>query len=364
MNLRVQKRDNPYLQVDKTAINDLDLSPQALGVLVYILAKPNDWKAHKREIIKRFSQSKQCKTTANGMDSIFIELRKAGYIQIVPLRNEKGHVTGSEYVFCEMPIKSTEMPQSSMLGEQTEMPQSSEVGTLPTLGNLGGLKEERLPLVMNEEKENEGAHAKDFSEPTQNEEEKEKEKSCAKKEKIEMPTAPAFNPKAKKVYESHLEIYNDLLMLWKTDEFKKGTLKATLDPLGINDNTPEKKEAFAEMVKDIYCPSIKLAFTFAISPTDIHDKVIQKIGFDKDKIKALIAKPKQVTTEHKKVATIENNEENERIIIAYCKHITGYDFKTAKEYFMYDQKSKRMFMKAKEDIAGVKNYLKEKSIAI
>lgn len=186
-------------------------------------------------------------------------------------------------------------------------------------------------------------------------------------EKEETPPTPApppsFNPRGKKVYESHLQIYDDLMTLWKTDELRLGTLKAIIDPLGINDNTPDKKIAFAEYIKDIYCASIKLNTPFAISPVDVHDKVIQKIGYSKDEIKALKPIKAQVATEQKNIAQKENKVVDEKVVLAYCSHLVKETFKTIAECMSHSPTAKRLAMKAMDDIEGTRIYLSEKNIA-
>ncbi len=41
--VRVNKRSNPYVVIDKTALNDDRLSWKAKGVLCYLLSLPDDW---------------------------------------------------------------------------------------------------------------------------------------------------------------------------------------------------------------------------------------------------------------------------------------------------------------------------------
>jgi hypothetical protein len=162
MNVRVVKRENPYAQIDKMPINDRNLSPESLGVLTYILSKPNDWKAHKKEILKRFQGALTIKATQNKIDNVFIELRKAGYIKICHIKDKKtGLIKGSEYQFFETP----DMPISSTLGDTSEQSKSSHLGTSLTIGNVPILTEEMTLLTNNELKENKRESEKEFSQP-------------------------------------------------------------------------------------------------------------------------------------------------------------------------------------------------------
>jgi len=138
MNVRINKRENPFLQIDKTPINDKRLSPASLGVLTYLLSKPDGWKANKKEILSRFQGADEIKTTINMIEAVFRELRKTGYAKLVPVKGEGGRVIGREYVINEIPESLTELPTSSGVGESTELPTSSDIGTSPTVGDLGG----------------------------------------------------------------------------------------------------------------------------------------------------------------------------------------------------------------------------------
>lgn len=153
MNVRVEKKKNPYAQIDKTPINDRRLSPQSVGVLVYLLSKPDGWKALKSDILKRFHSAEEIKTTINMIEAVFRELRKTGYAKLVPVRDkEKGRVIGSEYVIFETPQEITEVATSSEVGELSEAGTSSDAGTYPTVEDVGGYSNNEL-LSNNELKE-------------------------------------------------------------------------------------------------------------------------------------------------------------------------------------------------------------------
>ena len=42
--VKIIKRENPYIQIDKTGINDNRLSWGASGLLTYLIGRPKDWK--------------------------------------------------------------------------------------------------------------------------------------------------------------------------------------------------------------------------------------------------------------------------------------------------------------------------------
>lgn len=99
-------------------MQDERLSATTLGVYCYIMSKSDNWQAHKREIVKHFSNAPKIVTTKNAVDKAFQELKLAGYIKIQPIKkvDESGAVSfcGSEYVFSDVDIfpRSEDLPSS------------------------------------------------------------------------------------------------------------------------------------------------------------------------------------------------------------------------------------------------------------
>jgi hypothetical protein len=93
----IKDKNNPYLMLNKTSIQDIRLSAKAKGIHVYILSLPDDWKIYINELKNHFS---------DGRDSItsgINELIKFGYIKREKLKNEKGQFCGYEYQVFEIP---------------------------------------------------------------------------------------------------------------------------------------------------------------------------------------------------------------------------------------------------------------------
>lgn len=92
---RIQKRENPFVQIDKTMIYDNQLSFKAKGILSYLLSRPDDWKVYEVEIVKH---------AKDGRDSVrsgIKELVDCGYIERKKIRGEKGKFEGYEYLVYE-----------------------------------------------------------------------------------------------------------------------------------------------------------------------------------------------------------------------------------------------------------------------
>lgn len=101
--IRTNKRENPYVMIDKFGLNDERLSWKAKGLLAYLLSKPDNWQIYESDLIKR---------SKDGRDSIrsgLRELEKYGYMSRRQLRNEDGSFSAMEYVVYERPIISEEI---------------------------------------------------------------------------------------------------------------------------------------------------------------------------------------------------------------------------------------------------------------
>jgi hypothetical protein len=86
---RVRKnKDNPYVQINKTCLNDPSLSLKAKGLLSYLLSKPDDWVVHRSEVLKHCTDGKDSLQTA------IHELKNSGYLKIVPEKDKKGIIIG------------------------------------------------------------------------------------------------------------------------------------------------------------------------------------------------------------------------------------------------------------------------------
>lgn len=95
--IRIQKRENPYLMIDKKCINDERLSWKAKGILAYLLSKPDDWQVYLADLKQRARDG--VKAVSSGMK----ELEKYGYVEKGKRRDKKGKFEGWEYLVYEKP---------------------------------------------------------------------------------------------------------------------------------------------------------------------------------------------------------------------------------------------------------------------
>lgn len=115
--LRVAKR-NRWTSVDRKVINDERLSFGALGLLIWLLDKPDDWETSSERI------AGQRKEGRDAVRTIFKELEKFGYLVRVTWRDERGHMN-TRLDFFEQP-QTTEDVGKSQVAPETAFPASGE----------------------------------------------------------------------------------------------------------------------------------------------------------------------------------------------------------------------------------------------
>lgn len=94
--IKLKTRENPYVQIDKTGINDNRLSWKATGLLTYLVGRPSDWKI----VLEHLATCKTDGITA--CKSALRELRSFNYCHYFELR-QKGKVVETFYIIYEIP---------------------------------------------------------------------------------------------------------------------------------------------------------------------------------------------------------------------------------------------------------------------
>lgn len=96
--LRIHKKQQNFVILDKTCLNDKMLSWAAKGLHSYLLSLPDDWRVQVSDLQER---------SRNGRDAVralLNELEQAGYIQKASCRDEvSGRFGGMEYLVLEVP---------------------------------------------------------------------------------------------------------------------------------------------------------------------------------------------------------------------------------------------------------------------
>lgn len=103
--IRVNKnKNNPYVQLDKRAIQDEELSWKAKGILAYFLSLPDDWKIYTSELVKHAPDGEA--SLRSGMK----ELEEKGYLVKEQKRSDSGEFGGYDYVVYEHPAVLRKSP--------------------------------------------------------------------------------------------------------------------------------------------------------------------------------------------------------------------------------------------------------------
>lgn len=126
--MRIQKKDN-YVVIDKTLLNNRELSWKAKGLHSYLMSLPDDWRVQETDLVKRSKDGKESTRSA------IKELTEAGYIKRVAVR-EKGKFKSWEFVVYELPTFDTEPanePEESDPPEQQkpDAPESENPKVVP-----------------------------------------------------------------------------------------------------------------------------------------------------------------------------------------------------------------------------------------
>lgn len=112
--VRVRKRENPYVQIDKTGLNDDRLSFKAKGMLAYLLSKPDNWNVSRNQLAK---------VGADGISSVrsgLKELRDYGYLEKRPVKDGKGRIVEWESIIYEVPCVEPEDEKEEQDNEDDE----------------------------------------------------------------------------------------------------------------------------------------------------------------------------------------------------------------------------------------------------
>ena len=172
--IKIIKRDCPYVTIDKTGVDDPNLSWAATGLLTYLIGRPGNWKIN----ITHLSSVKTCKETAT--KSALKELREANYCHYFIVR-KKGKISETFYLVFEVPTNYEEVLENYIdlkdgetilyqpvkIGKNTEnktkrkLPQVENQLVKKKTGNKEVLPQVENPLVENLLVENQGLLIKD-----------------------------------------------------------------------------------------------------------------------------------------------------------------------------------------------------------
>jgi len=101
--IRIQKKRNNFVMLDKGFLEDDRLSFKAKGILAYLLSKPDNWKVVVKDLVNHSTEGKY--SIYSGLN----ELKKYGYYRKVPVRDGQ-RIAYWESVIFECPEENTNEP--------------------------------------------------------------------------------------------------------------------------------------------------------------------------------------------------------------------------------------------------------------
>ena len=101
--VKIIKRENPYIQIDKTGIDDNRLSWGASGLLTYLIGRPKDWRINLNHLSTVKDKDKKDKTRG-----YLNELREFEYCHYFEVR-KSGKIIENFYLIFEVPTKYEEI---------------------------------------------------------------------------------------------------------------------------------------------------------------------------------------------------------------------------------------------------------------
>ena len=126
--IRTNKRENPYVMIDKYGLNDERLSWKAKGLLAYLLSKPDDWQVYERDLIKRATDGR------DAVRSTLRELESFGYLSRRQIRGENGSFGHMEYIVYERPFEEENTVNGKSVHGENPLTENPSTG-FPSTGN-------------------------------------------------------------------------------------------------------------------------------------------------------------------------------------------------------------------------------------
>lgn len=115
MIIRSEKKDR-FTVISNELLNDNRITDKALGTLVRLLSKPDNWNLNINHLVKTGKQGR------TAVRSSIAELEKAGYIHRQVVRSKAGRITGTEYLIYELAVTPEEALKDTPKDKQKKVP--------------------------------------------------------------------------------------------------------------------------------------------------------------------------------------------------------------------------------------------------
>lgn len=111
MSIRRTKRKDKFTIIDNRVF-DSGMSFRAMGVLTFLLSKPDEWVVSVSHLVKTTKESAN-KLGRDSVYSILKELQDSGFVKRVQARDKDGKIKGVEYVVYDSPQPLTDNPDTA-----------------------------------------------------------------------------------------------------------------------------------------------------------------------------------------------------------------------------------------------------------
>lgn len=104
-----EKRKDRFTIIDNVPLQDSNISNKALGLLVRMLAFPDDWKFYESDLVKRCN-----KDGREAIHNQMLELQSLGYVTKIHNRDKNGKFAKTDLVVHEQPISPSTVKPSTV----------------------------------------------------------------------------------------------------------------------------------------------------------------------------------------------------------------------------------------------------------
>ncbi|TGN96106.1 hypothetical protein [Burkholderia sp. USMB20] len=111
--IRAARPESNFYTLDKRISEGSNLSWEAVGLLVFLLGKPDHWKVNVEALVNHTKTARK-RTGRDGIYGILDELIQARYVQRTRARGSAGRLAGYDYLVSETPFPPcTDLPDTA-----------------------------------------------------------------------------------------------------------------------------------------------------------------------------------------------------------------------------------------------------------
>ncbi|NLO38922.1 MAG: DnaD domain protein [Ruminiclostridium sp.] len=113
-------RRRSFTQIDNEPINNTKLRYEDIGLLAYVMSKPDNWTIYKADLVTSHANGRE------SVNSILKRLQEYGYLMVVKGRTGKGNFTYNQYIFSD---HAFDFGDEYELGAENTTPDVAEYGS-------------------------------------------------------------------------------------------------------------------------------------------------------------------------------------------------------------------------------------------